>query len=217
MWDNGTGLYGLIVRLLLFNETGDNVSYYLNGNPYAITNSNGNFTIHIDAISISCPQGKYYIRIHFNGSIQIPETPGIDPIANFMVHKSSSPVTLNITAGTDIIKTGYHTKFESEDPVGWGEGDTLYVYGKLRWDDSNNITGKYVNITVESLDGAIIYAFNASAITDSLGNFNGTLNVGGNWPDLRNETKIFVTFYPNENFGTPEKFYIEGTNSEFTY
>jgi len=85
----------------------------------------------------------------------------------------------------------------------------------LRWDDSNNITGKSVNITVVSLDGTIIYAFNASVITDGFGNFNGTLNV--NWePDLRDETEIFVTFYPNENFGTPEKFYIEGTKTKFT-
>ena len=99
------------------------------------------------------------------------------------------------------------------------QGNTLYVYGNLTWDNGIGIADVYVNITVvSSVDENIIYAFNDTVKTDNLGRFNGTLNVGINWPPFRSETKIFVEFNPldNKNFGVPDGYFIIGSRLEFT-
>ena len=80
------------------------------------------------------------------------------------------------------------------------------------------IAGKYVTITVESNDRTITYAVNDSVFTDSSGYFNGSLYVGQDWPNLRSETRIFVSFNQNDsrNFNNIERYYVEGTETEFT-
>jgi hypothetical protein len=137
-----------------------------------------------------------------------------------MVNSTSIPEILNVNASTKLIQQGYHTKdYEDDFPTLWVNGDTLYVYGNLTWENGIGIANVYVNITiVSSIDEKIIYAFNDTVKTDNLGRFNGTLNVGLNWPPFRSETKIVVEFNPvdNRNYGVPDGYFIIGSRLEFT-
>ncbi|TFG02149.1 MAG: transglutaminase domain-containing protein [Promethearchaeota archaeon] len=194
--ENNTGLRGLIVRLVLFNKTNDNVSSYLTGNPYAVTDANGNFTIQIDGINAIAPIGEYYIKVDFNGSIYISETPGILPIYNYMdISQSSSSVPLNITGATVITEIGYSSNLEFVAPDQWIVGDILYVLGNLTWDNSSILANMYVNVTVQLLDGTVI-GYNDTVKTNGLGEFNGLLQVSEIWPTDRSDTKIVVYFDP---------------------
>ncbi|MFX0188421.1 MAG: transglutaminase-like domain-containing protein [Candidatus Hodarchaeota archaeon] len=200
--ENGTGLRGLRVKLLLLNKTYDNVSYYLIGNPFDLTNSTGNFTIQINSIDLNCPQGEYYLIIDFNGSINIPETPGIILIPNYMINKNSNVVNLSITAGTSVINGYYDTRVVKDS---WYEGDDLYVYGNLIWDNMSAIENMKVNITVKDSNNQILATVINPDVTDVNGFFNVTLTVGA-WPD---NAQIWIYFFPENNFPFPESFYVE--------
>ena len=195
LWENNTALRGLRVRLLLFNKNNVNVSQYLIGNPFALTDANGNFTIQIDGIALAAPVGEYYIRIDFNGSINIPEIPGINLIMNYMVSSSSSLISLNITATTIITQIDYYSDYEYLDPDSWLNNDILHVIGNLTWDNNTGISGMTVNVTIQLLDGTVI-AYNDSVVTDPSGEFHGLLTVDTSWPSSRSETKIVVYFKP---------------------
>jgi len=194
IWENGTVLRGLIVKLLLFDKNGINVSDYLIGNPYALTNEDGNFTIQIDRINGTAPYGEYFLRIDFNGSINIFDTPGIDLIRNYMISGSSKLVPLNITAGTSITIVDYYTNRDFP-PLhdNWVNKSILTVIGDLYWDNSSFINGMIVNVTVQLLDGTII-AYNDTAQTNPSGRFTANLLITDDWPDLRSDTKIVVYF-----------------------
>ena len=185
--------------MLLFNKTGDNVSHYLIGNVYDITDNGGNFEFQINSIDISAPHGEYFVRVDFNGSLNLQNIPGINPITNFMVHSNSSLVPLNITAGTILTQEGYTSELEFIDPTIWMIGDVLHVFGNLTWDNSIPMQFMKVRVTVQYLNGTIIAA-NNSVQTDFAGRFEGLLIVDPTWPTQRDGTMIVVYFEPTDNF-----------------
>ncbi|MFX1317446.1 MAG: hypothetical protein ACFE9T_16410, partial [Promethearchaeota archaeon] len=199
--ENKTGLRGLRVRLLLLNKNKENFSHYLIGDPFAITDEDGNFAIIINKINISCPQGEYYIRIDFNGSIEISETPGINLIRNYMISNSSLPVSINITADTYFINHYYYKDFPLP---GWWENDTCHIVGYLRWDNNTGIVGVRVNATVKN--GALQTIAVNSSLTIAQGYFEITLTITKAW---KNPT-IYISFYhPIDTIGPPDAYYIE--------
>ena len=198
MRDNGIGIRGLWVRLLLFDENYVNASKYLiGGNVYALTDNNGYFRFDINTIRFDCIQGPYQLRIDFNGSIQIIEVPGIDYIPNYMINASSNYVNLNVTAGTYISQVNYYTQSGLALDK-WINNDILYIIGNLNWDNSSGMVGFKVNVTVQLLDGTVI-AYNDTTITDTSGQFNASLIIDTTWPTYRSETKIVVYFEPLDN------------------
>jgi len=192
--ENGTGLIGLRANILLLNSTYKNVSQYLNGPLTTTTNSNGYFNFDMNPMDLNCPQGRYFIRIDFNGSLILNEIPGIDLIQKYMISNSSILVQLDINASIVIIQDGFHSIYESLAPTEWINGDTLYVYGSLTWDNGTEITDKFINVTIKFLDGTVI-AFNDTVQTDSVtGEFNVSLGIDSNWPQFRIDTDIWVEF-----------------------
>jgi len=138
--NNNEGMRGLQVKLLLFDKNYKNVSQYLiGGNVYDLTDSNGNFRFDINSISIDCQYGPYYIRVDFNGSIQLLEIPGIDLIPHFMINASSNYVDINVTATTYITQINHFTDYQSLSPDKWIYNDILHVIGDLFWDNSSGI------------------------------------------------------------------------------
>ena len=209
--ENGTRLRGLRVSILLLDRFYKNVSHYLIGNLYGLTSNNGYFSIFINRINSNCPYGQYYVRIDFNGSINIQIPPGINLINNFMVSNSSSYVPLNITAGTIINQINWYTELEFIDENIWIIGDILHVFGNLTWDNNTRITNMYVNVTVQFLNGTII-EYNSTVITNGSGEFHGLITIGAEWPTKRSDTKIVVYFKPKinnlENVEKTEKIFI---------
>ena len=110
-----------------------------------------------------------------------------------MKSSNSSLIQVNITAGTVIIQDGYHSKYESLAPAEWINGDTLYVYGHLTWDNGTELTDMTINVTI--LFGGTVISFNDTVQTDPVtGEFNVSLGVDSNWPQFRSETEIWVEF-----------------------
>jgi len=197
--ENGTGLKGLMVRVLLFDKSYNNLSHYLIGNPYGLTDNSGNYSIYINSISIDCSKGEYYIRVDFNGTINIPETPGINPIPNYLDYKnSSSYIPFNVTAGTEINQFDLYSELGVIFPDIWIIGDILHVIGNLTFDNNTIIANMKVNVTVQLLDGTII-AYNDTVKTNEFGEFHGLIKIGANWPTKRTDTKIVVYFEPKVN------------------
>ncbi|MEE9573509.1 MAG: hypothetical protein V3W20_10705, partial [Candidatus Neomarinimicrobiota bacterium] len=88
--ESGGLLRGLEVNIRLFNSTHE-VSLYLIGPSTWTTNDVGYYQF-TNSIDISCPQGEYYIRIDFNGSVSYP---GIF-LTDYMIHTNSSLIPINI-------------------------------------------------------------------------------------------------------------------------
>ncbi len=216
--ENGRPMRGLLVRLLLYDKNYNNVSQYLiGGNIYALTSASGYYLFNINYINITCPQGLYYIRVDFNGTIQLSEVPGIDLIPNYMVSSSSNYIGLNVTAGTNMAQIDYYTNTEQMYPSIpllskiWVENDVLHVIGELYWDNLTLMAGMKVNITIQyALNGTII-AYNDTVITDASGEFHGLLLINENWPNLRIATQIIVYFEPEDN----NLEYVESSNISF--
>ena len=211
--ESGEDLRGLIVSIILLNATYDDVTSYLNlvGSQSIIINNDGTFSYTISSIDQICPQGKYYIRIDFNGSIEYPNTgfPNV-LLTDYMIHTNSSLVPINITAGTMIIQDGYHTIPHDISDGDWWVDDILYVYGNLTWDNGTAMANMKVNITVQLLNGEIV-AFNDTVVTDQYGGFNASLIVDNSWPDYVYQTKIIVYFEPEDN----NLEYVDKTELEF--
>ena len=198
---------------MLYNGTGVNVSQYLNGPRVTTTDSNGYFQFNIGSINMTCPKGPYTIRIDFNGTIYLAGIPGIDTIPQYMGSNRSLPMSLNITAGAVIIKDTYYTKYESDFPDIWQNGDTLYVMGSLELDNGNALSDVFINVTVRRISDGSVVASNASAKTDNFGAFNVSLSIDLTWtPSERSEHEIWVYFYPKDS-GID---YVEYTELEFT-
>ncbi|MFX1320356.1 MAG: transglutaminase family protein [Promethearchaeota archaeon] len=195
--ESGEGLRGLVLEITLLNSTySDVTSYYLIGSQTDITDNVGYYQF-FNFIDISCPQGDYYIRIEFNGGIQ---EAGIS-LSDYMVHNSSSDISIKIIAGTYIIGF-YDTLYDKED---WYFNDELWVYGNLYWDNGTPIENMYINATVRDGNGNILETA-LSFQTDAFGFFNVTFTVGA-WED---DTVVYVYFYPEDiiNFG-PDGTYVQ--------
>ena len=194
--ESGEGLRGLVLEITLLNSTFSDVSYYLIGSQTQITNAVGYYQF-FNFINISCPQGEYYIKIEFNGGIQ---EAGIS-LSDYMVHNTSSDISIKVIAGTSI--TGnYDTEYHQQ----WYQGDTLYVYGYLRWDNGTAIDDKWVNITIWDGNGNILDS--VLGHTDPNGKFNVSFTIKLDWDE--DTAKVWVYFFPEDliNFGIPDGTYI---------
>ena len=98
--ESGEFLRGLQVTIRLLNSSYQDVSGYLNilGPATKTISTSGTFFYTINYIEIGCPQGEYYLRIDFNGSIA---ESGIT-LTDYMIHSSSTGYNLNITANSTI-------------------------------------------------------------------------------------------------------------------
>jgi len=206
--DNGDGLRGLRVTIVLLDKNLNNVSNWLNlAGPRTITiNNDGTYQFSGISINLNAQFGDYYIRIDFNGSISAP---GIFLSNYFMISANSSLVNLNVWADTSITEYGWSTSFDHPDYIDrWIYDTTLYVNGSLRWDNGTGIGNVIVSVVVQYLNGTEI-ATNSSVVTAPNGDFSGTLIVGLDWPYYRNESEILVYYYPVGG-------YISNSQLEFT-
>jgi hypothetical protein len=209
--ENGEFLRGLKLNITLLDNTFMDVSGYLFDQDRSLTINNDGSYQFSNSIKMSCPQGQYYLRIDFNGSISAP---GI-VLSDYMVHNSSSIILLNVNAGTNIIQDSWYTEYDSTYPEYshlWIVNDTLYVIGTLTWDNGSVISNMYVNVTIKLLDGTVI-AFNDTVQTDNFGVFNVSIFISeyDNWPEFRDQSEIWVYFDPVIN-GVQ---YADGSEQEF--
>ena len=211
--DGSIGLRGLNVSLQLYNSTGSKVSQYLVDDNFGVTDFNGHFQIDISSIALTCPQGNYSLRIDFNGSIFLDETPGIGLIQNYMINTNSSLIQVNITAGTsinqdslNIIPTAGHNPADGI----WWVGDTITIFGDLTLDNGDPMIDMTLNVTIQ-LDYNTIVTFNDTITTNSTGGFNATFIVNLSWPDYFDDTNIIVYFKPLDN----GLVYVEQSELEF--
>ncbi|MHA1190808.1 MAG: transglutaminase domain-containing protein [Promethearchaeota archaeon] len=193
--DGTTNLRGLDITILLLDSSFIDVSsLYLNlAGSQTITVFDGNYQFDVSSISLNCPQGDYYFRIDFNGSIN---EAGIS-ISNYMINTSSMLIPVNITAGTYILGN-FETSFEE----GFYEGDYVDAYGNLYWDNGSLITGtKTITITIEDGLGGIIKT--EIGTTDGSGWFNISVYIDSyDWPD---QTEVWVSFDPQDYYIEPLK------------
>jgi hypothetical protein len=200
--DGSIGLRGLQVTFLLLDNNNNDVTYLVHFSPTSQQNvtiyndGSGYYQFDVDYIDLGCLQGVYSVRIDFNGSM---DAPGIFLTKNsFMSHTSSSPITLNITAGT-YITGNYDTRVDKEE---WYFNDDLYVYGFLYWDNGTAMAFMEVNVTIRDGVGNVLASEIGFTLFD--GSFNITLKVGA-WPP---DTEVWVHFFPEDNFGVPEMYYV---------
>jgi hypothetical protein len=192
---NSTNLYGLQYGIFLWNGTSD-VSGYLNLNgPQIRTIFDGDYNYYDITISLNCPQGQYELLIYVTGSIY---ESGIS-LTNFMVPSMSLLVPINITAGVSI-SGNYDTEVVKDD---FYEGDTLYVYGYLNWDNGTSMASRQVEVTVKNSLGQVLAT--ATGFTNGIGFYNISLPVGS-WPS---DAEVWVSFYPEDNFSYPDYYFVE--------
>ena len=200
--DGTVNLNGLDIKIILFDSSMNDVSYYLNlAGSQTINIFDGSYQFDVNSISINCPQGQYFFRIDFNGTIS---QPGIY-VTNYMINTSSWLVPVNITAST-VISGEYDTRVVKDD---FYEGDDLFVYGFLNWDNGTAMAFMEVNVTIRDSIGNIIGT--ATGFTDGSGFFNITIMIGS-WPA---DAEIWVTFYPEDKFSSPDYYYVEFYEVEF--
>ncbi|NVM17816.1 MAG: transglutaminase domain-containing protein [Candidatus Lokiarchaeota archaeon] len=193
---NGTNLDGLLMGLILLNDSFVDVSGHLNLNgPQIRTVYGGNYLYDNSGIFLSCPQGSYYILIYFTGSIN---DFGIS-LTNYMETEISMIIPINITAGTNI-NGNYDTRVVKDQ---FYFDDDLYAYGFLNWDNGTAMAFMEINVTIRDSVGNVLAT--ATGFTDINGFFNISLLVGS-WPD---NAEVWVTFYPKDNFSAPDYYYVE--------
>ena len=200
--ERGVFLRGLILNITLLDSSYFDVSSnYLTGTHTITINTDGSYQFS-NSIDLSCPQGQYYIRVDFNGSINAP---GIF-LRDYMIHNSSLLIPINVIAGTYIIGN-YETNIFKDV---WYFGDECYVYGYLYWDNGTAMEGMEINVTIKDGNGAILVT--QTWVTDENGFFNLTFTVG-NWYD---NTEVWVNFYSDDpdNFGVPDGLYVSSTEQE---
>ena len=190
-------LKGLQVEIILLTKSYFNASGNITGvTTDFISDVGGTYTF-LNQISANCPQGEYLIIINFTGRIQHSDGPISINLSNpYMISSNSSPIQVNITARTIIIKdgNGFHTESGLE-PTLWINTDILHVYGNLTWDNSTKISNVNVSVSIRLLNGSIITS-NSSVITNSSGQFNVFFVIDSNWPAFRSQTEIWVEFKP---------------------
>jgi hypothetical protein len=115
-----------------------------------------------------------------------------------MITSTSSILPINITAGT-LLTGNFDTNVVKDD---FYEGDDLYVYGYLTWDNGTAMNNMLVNVTIKNSLGETIAT--GSGYTDINGFFNITIIIG-NWPS---NSEIWISFIPENNFSYPHYYYI---------
>ncbi|MFX1267694.1 MAG: transglutaminase-like domain-containing protein [Promethearchaeota archaeon] len=200
--DGTIDLNGLEITILLLNSTFNDVSFYLNiAGPQTITVYNGYYQFNINSINLNCPEGQYYLIIEFYGNIF---DAGVS-LFNYMGYESSSLIPINVSAGTTL-SGNYDTRVVKDQ---FYEGDDLYAYGYLRWDNGTGIADMLVNVTIrDSLGGIIASGFGT---TESDGSFNITIVIGAGWPD---NAEVWVSFYPEDNFPAPRYYFIKSSEQQ---
>ncbi|MFX0074763.1 MAG: transglutaminase domain-containing protein [Candidatus Hermodarchaeota archaeon] len=192
---NGTNLDGLTIGLILLDASFVDVSGYLNLNgPQFRTIYGGNYLYDNNGIFLNCPQGSYFLVIYFTGNIN---DVGIS-LSNYMV-TANNYLLINITAAVNI-NGNYDTRVVKDQ---FYEGDDLYTYGYLTWDNGSAMAFMEVNITVRDSMGNVLAT--ATGFTDFNGFFNITIVIES-WPD---NAEVWVTFYPEDNFSTPDYYYVQ--------
>jgi hypothetical protein len=192
---NGTHLDGLTIGLILWKVGIGDVSGYLNLNgPQFRTVYGGNYLYDNTGIFLNCPQDSYFLVIIFTGDLN---DVGIS-LSNYMETQTRS-IQINVTAGTNI-NGNYDTRVVKDQ---FYEGDDLYVYGYLTWDNGSAMAFMEVNVTIRDSIGNVLAT--ATGFTDINGFFNITILVGS-WPD---NAEVWVTFYPEDNFGTPDYYFVQ--------
>jgi len=207
-------LKGLQVEIVLLDASSSDVSFYLNlfSPKTQFINDAGDYSFS-SRIFLNCSHGEYNLLINFTGRIQHTDGPLSITISNpYMISSSSSLIPINITAGTVIIQEGYHTTPHDINDGLWWEGDTLFVYGNLTWDNGTAMVNMKVNVTVQKLNGELI-VFN-EVFTDQWGGFNASFLIDEAWSEVNyvDETKIVVYFDPEVN----NLEYVEETELQFT-
>jgi len=199
--DIGRDLRGLQVEIILLDGSLSDVSYHLN-----LLDPKTKFIDNFGSYSFSntifqtCPQGEYNLLINFTGRMAHTDGPLSITLTNpYMISSNSSLIPTNITAGVIILEGGYHTTPHDINDGLWWEGDTLFVYGNLTWDNATVIANMKVNVTVQKLNGELI-VFN-EVVTDFWGGFNASFVINEAWSELNyvSETNIIVYFEPEAN------------------
>lgn len=211
--DGTNNMRNLIIGIRMFDSLTDNdvTGLYLS-QPHYIHVSDGSYQFD-NQIALNCPQGNYYFRIDFNGSIYFPFEVNL---TDYLGHVSSSVVPITVTAGTTIIQNSWYTDYDLIWPQysdQWIVNDTIHILGSLQWDNGSAMAFMFINVTVKLLDGTII-AFNDTVQTDSAGNFHARIFIDQNnplWPRYRDESEIWVYFDPINN-GLQ---YVESSESKY--
>ncbi|MFX1323905.1 MAG: carboxypeptidase-like regulatory domain-containing protein, partial [Promethearchaeota archaeon] len=200
--EGGELLRGLTVNLILLDDSFSDVSGYLLGTRTLTIDNFGAYQFD-NSIDIACPQGQYYLRIDFNGTI---DAPGIF-LNDYLIHNSSLLIAIDIIAGTSL-NGNYETNIVKDD---WYFGDECYVYGYLNWDNGTTMTGIEINVTIRDGNGDILAT--QTGFTDGIGFFNFTFTVG-DWLD---DTEVWVYFFAEDtdNFGPINGLYILSLLQEF--
>jgi len=200
--DGPNNLRNLRIRIRMFESiTNNEVTTLYLPQPYVIHVGNGNYQFDISHIDINCPQGNYYIRVDFNGTIDVPLEVNL---TDYLVHVSSSEVPIVVTAGTNIIENTWYTDYDLIWPQfsnQWMVNDTIHILGTLEWDNGTAMSFMFVNVTVKLLDGTVI-AFNDTVQTDGAGNFHARIFIDEDnplWPRYRVNSEIWVYFDPIYN------------------
>ena len=208
---DGVNMRGMELRIKLLDKDYNDVSGYLvmPGGPFITIqyDGTGNYLFQVNSIDLNCPQGLYYLRVDFNGTI---DAPGIS-LSNYMINTSSSIIPLNITAGVIIIEGGYYTTPHDISEGWWYNEDILYVYGTLTWDNGTLMSNMKLRATVQLISGPLV-ALNDTVTTDPSGVFNASFIIDGTWPDEVSDSKIVVYFEPVDN----NLEYVEKAELEFT-
>lgn len=188
----GVYLRGLEVQLVLLQIPSEiNVSNYLNmGSRFLTINNDGTYQFNINSLFITCPEGRYAVRVYFNGTINHPAV----QLTRFMVSTHSVYQVFNVSAGTNLIPDSYWTELEYLPE--WWSIDTFYANGTLLWDNGSALVGELVNVSVRLVSDGSIIAFNATEVTGPGGVFEVSLYIGDypEWPDYASETEIWVEY-----------------------
>jgi len=197
--DGIVDLRGLEVEIILLDVSLSDVSYNLDllDPKTQIINDNGDYSF-TSSILQSCPPGEYHIIISFTGRIQHSDGILFISLVNpYMISSNSSLITVDINAGTQITDLAYSLKYDPL-PTFWVDGDTLYVWGNLKWDNDTAISGVQINVTIIDETTGGIVAYNDSVFTDLSGGFNVSIFIDeyDPWPSLKINVEIRVSFDP---------------------
>ncbi|MBD3196783.1 MAG: hypothetical protein GF317_17130 [Candidatus Lokiarchaeota archaeon] len=202
--DNSEGLRGMQVSIHLLdianNDVSGSLNYATGYSQYMLVNNDGTFEFVIDQVDDSL-QGKYKIRIDFNGTLSAT---GLS-LNNYMESKSSDIIYLNITARTSI--SGYY--YTIGYPSGWYTYDTCIVEGTLSWDNGTTVSNAIINVTVKNGTGTILNS--KTNTTDINGDFYVSFTVQPTWDD---DTEIWVYFESEDEFTSPFVYYVEDSQQQ---
>ncbi|MFW9876360.1 MAG: transglutaminase domain-containing protein, partial [Candidatus Thorarchaeota archaeon] len=197
--DAGYDLRGLQVEIILLDSSLSDVSLKFNlfDPKTQFIDDSGDYSFS-GTILQSCLQGQYYILVNFTGRIQHSDGILFISLLNpYMVSSNSSLITIDITAGTQLTDLAYSLRYNPLNDF-WVDGDTLYVWGTLKWDNNSAIAGIRINVTIINETTGTIIAYNDTEFTDGSGGFNVSIFIDENdpWPSLKSDVEIKISFNP---------------------